>query len=101
MALVSSAIFRAVDADVDADPANHHTYLGKNGVAWVLRFGGLCTLVRLPYVACLQPCAEPDPFPFTAKFGAAICRMVPPTRTEKEMRRLIGEMNALKKEPNP
>ncbi|THH12545.1 hypothetical protein EW146_g7599 [Bondarzewia mesenterica] len=39
VALVSSAIFRAVDADVDSDPANHNTYLGKTGVAWVLRFG--------------------------------------------------------------
>jgi len=44
---VSSAIFRAVDADTDKDPTNHNTYLGKNGVAWVLRFGGLCTLVSL------------------------------------------------------
>ncbi|KII95051.1 hypothetical protein PLICRDRAFT_128474 [Plicaturopsis crispa FD-325 SS-3] len=72
VALVSSAIFRAVDADIDDDPANHNTYLGKNGVAWVLRFGGLCTL-----------------------FGAAIARMVPPTRTEKIIRRRIGEMRDL------
>jgi len=34
-------IFRIVDgAGADEDK-----YLGKNGVAWVLRFGGLCTLV--------------------------------------------------------
>jgi solute carrier family 45 protein 1/2/4 len=45
VAIVSSAIFRVVDADIDGDPNNHNTYLGKNGVAWVLRFGGLCTLV--------------------------------------------------------
>ena len=45
VALASSAIFRAVDADVDDDPTNHSTYYGKNGVAWVLRFGGLCALV--------------------------------------------------------
>lgn len=42
---MSSAIFRAVDAEVDDDPLNHTTYYGKNGVAWVLRFGGLCALV--------------------------------------------------------
>ncbi|KIP07007.1 hypothetical protein PHLGIDRAFT_13479 [Phlebiopsis gigantea 11061_1 CR5-6] len=42
VALVSSAIFRAVDAEVDDDPNTHTTFYGKNGVAWVLRFGGLC-----------------------------------------------------------
>ena len=42
---MSSAIFRAVDADIDDDPTHHSTYYGKNGVAWVLRFGGLCALV--------------------------------------------------------
>ncbi|KAI0052977.1 MFS general substrate transporter [Auriscalpium vulgare] len=78
VALVSSAIFQAVDAEVDNDPTNTNTYLGKNGVAWVLRFGGLCTL-----------------------FGAALCRMVPPTRTEKEMRRRLGEMRELKSESYP
>lgn len=45
VALVASAIFKAVDADIDDDPNNHTTYYGKNGVAWVLRFGGVCTLV--------------------------------------------------------
>lgn len=45
VALVSSAIFRAVDAHVDGDPNNHNTYYGKTGVAWVLRFGGLCAIV--------------------------------------------------------
>lgn len=40
---MASTIFRIVDAT--EDPDNHNTYLGKNGVAWVLRFGGLCTLV--------------------------------------------------------
>lgn len=78
IALVSSAIFRYVDADLDDDPANHSVYYGKNGVAWVLRFGGLCTLV-----------------------GALIARMVPPTRTEKEMRRRLGEMRLLKEEETP
>lgn len=45
VALVSSAIFKAVDSDVDDDPNNHTTFYGKNGVAWVLRFGGLCAIV--------------------------------------------------------
>jgi len=78
IALVSSAIFHAVDADVDNDPNHHTTYYGKNGVAWVLRFGGLCAL-----------------------FGAAIARMVPPTRTEKEMRRRLAELKVLKEEGTP
>ncbi|KAJ3489701.1 hypothetical protein NLI96_g1934 [Meripilus lineatus] len=75
VAVVSSAIFRAVDAAVDNDPSNHNTYLGKNGVAWVLRFGGLCTLA-----------------------GAVFARMVPPTHTEKEMRRRLAELRVLEQE---
>ncbi|VDB98727.1 unnamed protein product [Peniophora sp. CBMAI 1063] len=68
VALVSSAIFNAVDGpDVPNEAGGHDSYYGKNGVAWVLRFGGLCTL-----------------------FGAAMCRMLPLTRTEKEMRRRLG-----------
>lgn len=43
IAIISSAIFKIVDSV--EDPNDHNTYLGKNGVAWVLRFGGLCTLV--------------------------------------------------------
>ncbi|KDQ64622.1 hypothetical protein JAAARDRAFT_28261 [Jaapia argillacea MUCL 33604] len=78
VALVSSAIFHAVDADVPDTPDSHNVYFGKNGVAWVLRFGGMCTLV-----------------------GALIARMVPPTRTEKEMRRRLGELRALKEEGSP
>ncbi|CCL99450.1 uncharacterized protein FIBRA_01468 [Fibroporia radiculosa] len=78
IALVSSAIFHVVDADVDSDPAKHTTYYGKNGVAWVLRFGGLCAL-----------------------FGAGIARMVPPTRTEKEMRRRLAELKVLQEEGAP
>lgn len=58
------------------DPGD--TYYGKNGVAWVLRFGGLCTLV-----------------------GAAFARKVPPTPTEKAMRRRLGEMKLLGEETNP
>ena len=55
------------------------TYLGKTGVSWVLRFGGVCTLI-----------------------GALIARAVPPTTTEREMRRRLGEMKLLGEEPgNP
>jgi solute carrier family 45 protein 1/2/4 len=78
VAVVASAIFKAVD-EVDSDPVNPeggNTYLGKNGVAWVLRFGGLCTL-----------------------FGAVLARRVPPTPTEKEMRRRLAEMKLLKMDP--
>jgi len=78
IALVSSAIFRAVDDSVESDPANPSTFYGKNGVAWVLRFGGLCTL-----------------------FGALIVRMVPPTKTEKEMRRRLAELKVLQEEGTP
>jgi solute carrier family 45, member 1/2/4 len=45
VALVTSAIFRAVDGDLDDDPTNHDVLYGRNGVAWVLRFGGACTLI--------------------------------------------------------
>ncbi|KAI0353572.1 MFS general substrate transporter [Trametes cingulata] len=78
VALVSSAIFHVVDADVEDDPANNAALYGKNGVAWVLRFGGMCTL-----------------------FGAVIARMVPPTRTEKEMRRRLAELKVLQEEGTP
>ncbi|KZT74302.1 MFS general substrate transporter [Daedalea quercina L-15889] len=78
IALVSSAIFHIVDADIDNDPTHHTTYYGKNGVAWVLRFGGLCALC-----------------------GAAFARMVPPTRTEKEMRRRLAELKVLQEEGTP
>ena len=43
VAIVASAIFKIVDAA--EDPNNHNTYLGKSGVGWVLRFGGMMTLV--------------------------------------------------------
>lgn len=79
VALVASAIFKLSDSHIDEDTTTHDTYYGKNGVAWVLRFGGLCTLV-----------------------GAVIARMVPPTRTEREMRRLLAEMQEFKDdEGNP
>lgn len=69
VALVSSIIFKVVDGD---DTATGDTYLGKNGVAWALRFGGLCTLV-----------------------GTLVARMVPLTRTEREMRRILKSLKAI------
>jgi solute carrier family 45 protein 1/2/4 len=82
VALASSAIFRIVDGDQPSTlqllAEIPNTYFGKNGVAWVLRFGGLCTL-----------------------FGAVFARMVPPTPTEKAMRRRLGEMKLLGEETNP
>jgi solute carrier family 45 protein 1/2/4 len=79
VALVTSAIFRAVDGSPPVEgPGKGDTYYGHFGVAWVLRFGGLCTL-----------------------FGALIARMVPPTPTEKAMRRRLGEMKLLGEEPSP
>ena len=33
------------------------------------------------------------------QLGAVLCRMVPPTRTEREMRRRLGEMRVLEQEP--
>lgn len=72
VAIVTSAIFRIVDESSVKFAADGNTYYGKSGVGWVLRFGGLCTL-----------------------FGAIIARMVPPTPTEKAMRRRLGEMRLL------
>ncbi|KAF5344144.1 hypothetical protein D9758_008829 [Tetrapyrgos nigripes] len=73
VALVTSVIFRIVDGNGGTTaPMDESTYYGKNGVAWVLRFGGLCTL-----------------------FGAALARMVPPTPTEKAMRRRLAELKVL------
>ncbi|CAG7848446.1 SubName: Full=Related to General alpha-glucoside permease {ECO:0000313/EMBL:CCA71223.1} [Serendipita indica DSM 11827] len=67
IALVATAIFRIVDSSADSDP--NDVYYHKNGVAWLLRFGGLCSIV-----------------------AAAFSRAVAPTRTEKEMRRRLAEM---------
>lgn len=74
VALVTSVIFRIVDGEsqVSSGPT---TYLGKTGVGWVLRFGGCCALI-----------------------GALIVRRVPPTPTEKAMRRRLGEMQLLERE---
>ncbi|KAJ7498783.1 hypothetical protein FB451DRAFT_10114 [Mycena latifolia] len=78
VAIATSVIFKVVDGDLDADPGNDNTYFGKNGVAWVLRFGGVCTL-----------------------FGALLARRVPPTPTERAMRRRLGEMMVLQEDASP
>ncbi|KAJ7180236.1 major facilitator superfamily domain-containing protein [Mycena crocata] len=78
VAIATSVIFRIVDGETDSDPNNENTYLGKNGVAWVLRFGGVCTL-----------------------FGALLARKVSPTPTEKAMRRRLGEMMVLREDASP
>jgi len=78
VAIATSIIFRIVDGDIDADPDNHNTYLGKTGVGWILRFGGVCTL-----------------------FGAMLCRKVSPTPTERAMRRRLGEMMVLREDASP
>ncbi|KAG9007123.1 hypothetical protein FRB90_009533 [Tulasnella sp. 427] len=72
IALISSAIFRIADQSRDPS-APEYVYYGKNGVGWVLRFGGICAFL-----------------------GAAICRRVPPTKTEKEMRWRLAEMKEAK-----
>ncbi|KIY49325.1 MFS general substrate transporter [Fistulina hepatica ATCC 64428] len=72
IAIVSSFIFKIVDGPTEIDG---DTFYGKNGVAWVLRFGGLCTL-----------------------FGAMAARRVSPTVTEKAMRRRLSEMRTLRDE---
>ncbi|KAH6915329.1 major facilitator superfamily domain-containing protein [Coprinopsis sp. MPI-PUGE-AT-0042] len=78
VALATNVIFRLADGTVPAEGGSG-TYLGKQGVSWVLRFGGVCTLI-----------------------GAVIARAVPPTSTEREMRRRLGEMKLLGEEPaNP
>ncbi len=74
--MISSAIFKIVDKNMNTDPNVPDTvYYGKNGVSWVLRFGGLCAFV-----------------------GAAISRRVPPTKVEKEMRWRLAEMLELSRQ---
>ncbi|KAL0564423.1 hypothetical protein V5O48_017623 [Marasmius crinis-equi] len=77
VAIVTSIIFRIVDGSKAGNPEMEpdSTYYGKNGVAWVLRFGGLCTLA-----------------------GAFLARRVAPTPTEKAMRRRLGEMKVIHEE---
>jgi solute carrier family 45 protein 1/2/4 len=97
IAIISSIIFKLADAQAHENPANTGAFYGKNGVAWVLRFGGLCTLVRRPLLSVLISCV----LTLFWQFGAVLCRMVPPTQTEKEMRRRLGEMRVLKQEHTP
>lgn len=75
VAIATSIIFQIVDGP---SSGGSDTYYGKNGVAWALRFGGVCTLL-----------------------GAMLARRVPPTPTEKAMRRRLGEMKLLGEEANP
>ncbi|KAG8718515.1 hypothetical protein FRC08_005114 [Ceratobasidium sp. 394] len=65
VSIAASIIFNVVDGSQNSDTL----YLGKNGVSWVLRFGGVAVLI-----------------------GAAISRRVPPTKTEKAMRKRLAEM---------
>ena len=44
-------IFSIVDGNANGGPEGDSALYGKNGVAWVLRFGGVCTLVRRQHVA--------------------------------------------------
>ncbi|KAK1920805.1 major facilitator superfamily domain-containing protein [Papiliotrema laurentii] len=69
IALVASVIFKLADGDDAVQPTGDPPQAGRTGVAWVLRFGGLMALI-----------------------GALICRKVPPTKTEKAMRRRLAEM---------
>ncbi|KAI6130412.1 MFS general substrate transporter [Pisolithus croceorrhizus] len=90
IALVASAIFHVVDeagspvAMPDPSPSlgdglgGHTTYYGKNGVAWVLRFGGLCALV-----------------------GALAAQSVPATKSEREMMESVEILGALRNEEEP
>ncbi|KAF7288297.1 ANK-REP-REGION domain-containing protein [Mycena chlorophos] len=79
VAIVTSMIFHAVDGTVPAEGAGgDSTYFGKHGVGWVLRFGGAMALM-----------------------GAAFARRVPPTPTERAMRRRLGEMMLLKEDGSP
>ncbi|QRV72474.1 MFS/sugar transport protein [Ceratobasidium sp. AG-Ba] len=65
VSIAASIIFNIVDGSQQSDTL----YLGKNGVSWVMRFAGVAVLI-----------------------GAAISRRVPPTKTEKAMRKRLAEM---------
>ncbi|KAJ7228529.1 hypothetical protein GGX14DRAFT_530297 [Mycena pura] len=75
VAIMTSIIFRVVDGD---SSVGEGTYYGKHGVGAVLRFGGVATLV-----------------------GALLARKVPPTPTEKAMRRRLGEIMVLREDASP
>ncbi|KIJ56704.1 hypothetical protein M422DRAFT_57368 [Sphaerobolus stellatus SS14] len=63
VAMASSLIFRIVDGASESVGDGENIYLGKNGVAWVLRYGGLSALA-----------------------GALATRLIPPTKQERVMR---------------
>lgn len=70
IALIASIIFKLAAAAGDDNASRGGRWSASStGVAWTLRFGGLCTLI-----------------------GALICRRVAPTKTEKAMRRRWAEM---------
>jgi len=70
--LATSIIFKTVDRSDQDDGMAHY---GRNGVAWVLRFSGFCTLL-----------------------GAIVARRLPSTKTEEEMRYILDELTTLNKE---
>jgi solute carrier family 45 protein 1/2/4 len=69
IAIIASLIFKLSDAASDGSGPVHGEYKSSHAVAHVLQFGGAMALV-----------------------GALICRKVPPTKTEKAMRRRLAEM---------
>ncbi|KAF8181004.1 hypothetical protein K438DRAFT_1768179 [Mycena galopus ATCC 62051] len=75
VALATSTIFSIADSDVGTHSNNENTYLGKNGVTWVLWFGGVGKI-----------------------FGALL---LSPTPTEGAMRRHLGEMMVLREDASP
>lgn len=78
IAIIASIIFKIADGDKAcglAGPGGEpvpEPYRGPTGVSWVLRFGGLMALI-----------------------GAVICRRVPPTKSEKAMRRRLAELQSI------
>lgn len=69
IAIIASLIFKLSDATSDGSGPSHGEYKSTHAVAHVLQFGGCMSLI-----------------------GALICRKVPPTKTEKAMRRRLAEM---------
>ncbi|WVN90378.1 uncharacterized protein L203_105614 [Cryptococcus depauperatus CBS 7841] len=70
IAVVASVIFKLAEGEPEIQLISPETgNQAKDGVAWVLRFGGLMAFV-----------------------GALISRKVPPTKTEKAMRRRLADM---------
>jgi solute carrier family 45 protein 1/2/4 len=79
ISIIASIIFRMVDGGSPSDPNEpEYIYYGKNGVSWIMRFGGFCAL-----------------------FGALLSRRVPPTKTERQMRLRLAEMREAEEQPTP